>query len=140
MKIIICHILAFFTIGWGIGIIMMITMPIVLLFGRGNLGRLMGFLETIGVAFIATYSVKWVCSWFAISPTYSMFLLPIIMIISNGLNRIQRASIASTFCGVNIDEDPQMRDGMISTEKAYLLADIIGFTVAIFILSPLQFF
>ena len=134
------YVLAFFTIGWGTGIITAVLLPLSLLFGRGAAGRIANTLTNGVATFIATYAVKLICGWLSVEMTYAMFVLPLIAMVSNDLNRIRRVQTAASFAGVDISSDPEMRQGMISTERSNLWADLFGFAVAILLLPPMPMF
>lgn len=140
LVIIAAYVLAFFTIGWGSAIISLFLMPVSLLFGRGTAGRVAGAITNGAGTFLATYAVNWICGWLEVDIAFLMLLIPLYLMVSNDLNRIRQAQTAESFAGVDISDEPEIRQGMISTERNNLAADLIGYAIAIALLSPMPIF
>lgn len=140
ISIIAAYVLAFFCVGWGQGIIGILFLPVVLPFKNSALMRPMEFLTNGTSTFLATYAVYWICVWLNTSPTYLMFAFPLIAFVANDLKRIQRSKEAMTIGGLTWESNQSEREGMVISEKINLYSDIVGFGIAVAILTPLPIY
>lgn len=138
-MIIIAYILAFITIGWGSGFLGLIFMPVIMAAIKipgSSLHRITNFFINFTSSFIATYAVSFVCIWLKVETVYAMFVLPLFAIISNDLQRIS----AKATTDYNPTDNPNIPKILLGIEISNLWADIIGFGLAITLMSLLNFF
>ncbi|MCG8345316.1 MAG: hypothetical protein MI685_09205 [Chlorobiales bacterium] len=136
---ILAYILAFFTIGWGSGIVGLVFMPLIMaaIKSPGSLiHRCANFSVNLVATFIATYAVSFVCSWLNVETVYAMFALPFFAMISNDLKRISAQASSDS----NLTDNPDVPEIILGIEVSNLWADIIGFGLAIVLMSPLNLF
>lgn len=136
---ILAYILAFFTIGWGSGIVGLVFMPLIMaaIKSPGSLiHRTTNFIVNFVATFVATYAVSFVCTWLNVETVYAMFVLPFFAMTSNDFHRI--SSRASS--DYNPTDNPNMPEILLGIEVSNLWADIIGFGLAIVLMSPLNLF
>jgi hypothetical protein len=132
------YMLAFFTIGWGGGLIAIPFLPLVIALRRTRAAKALNFFTYGFGTFLATLAVTWVCMWLNVDAVYAMFVLLFFAMLFNDSQRVRRAKTAFTFAGVNFTENPELRSAIVVAETANLWADVIGFIVAIICISPMK--
>lgn len=118
----------------------MLFLPVSLLL-RNRFASLVFNTITNGLAtFAATYVVKWICGWLGVQPTYAMFALPFIALMSNDMRRLHGAKTQAGFAGMELSNDSEGRKIVVTAERCNLWSDLIGFSVAIAMVSPIPTF
>jgi phosphotransferase system glucose/maltose/N-acetylglucosamine-specific IIC component len=136
--------IVFFTVGWGggliLGLLSIITLPLLSILRKTVLGRIMNAATTGLSTLIAVVLAYFFCQRTGGNATYGMFAIAFWAMVSNDLWRIRHAHNRSSILGQEVDEDPNTRAGLESTERMGLVGDLIGFSIGLTLLPTLSAF
>ena len=125
------YLIVFFVVGWGggllSGLLFFITLPLLSSLRRTTLGRMVNAAENSLATLVAVVMAFHFCRWTGDYPSYGMFALAFVAMMSNNLWRIRRVKSAYTIGGETFDEAPAMRAGVVVTEQMNLVGDLLGF-------------
>lgn len=129
--------IVFLVVGWGGGLIagLLSAVEMTLLSGfRGtDAARLMGAGLNGAATALAVYLAHLACQWTGGTATYAMFLPPLVGMVLNDRWRIRRAKTARSIAGHRLDEDPELRAGVVRSERMNLVADLAGLAVGVWL-------
>ena len=81
------------------------------------------------------YAFSVICRWTGGEAKLSMLALPLLLTLKNSIWRIRRAQVADAVPGLVLSDDPDLRSGVVRTERMNLVADVTAFAVGIFMVG-----
>lgn len=139
LKTILAYILAFIAAAFLSRMLGLLLFPLALI-GRKvkALAPVATFLTSAGAMFIVIILFIWLCGKMQVQPTYLMFLLPYLAVLRGGFKRIDAAKKGNTtverMAGDDYNAALQVR-----MEYGYLIGDVVGLFLPLFVLNRLPF-
>ena len=133
------YVIAFFVIGWGGPIIATILFvavsPLVGALRNTDPGRAIAAVTNGAGVLGAIFAFSVICRWTGGEAKLSMLALPLLLTLKNNIWRIRRAQVADAVPGLELSNDPDLRSGVVRTERMNLVADVTAFALGIFIVG-----
>jgi hypothetical protein len=135
------YIIVFLVVGWGGGLLggllFLITLPLLSRLRGTTTGRVMSAAANGLATLVAVVLAFHACRWTGDEPSYGMFAVALVAMISNNCWRIRRALSARTIGCQALDEEPTMRAGVVTTERMNSVADLLGFACGLAVIPTL---
>lgn len=136
------YVLVFFVVGWGggaiAGVLSLVGLPVLSSLRQTATGRLLAASINGVATALSVYVAHLVCQWTGGEVAYVMFLPPLVALLLNDRSRIRRAQTARTIAGQQLDGDPEIRAGVVQTERMNLVADLVGLAVGVALLPATE--
>ena len=133
------YIIAFFVIGWGGSIIatilFVVVSPLIAALRSTNPGRAIAAVTNGAGVLGAIYAFCVICRWTGGEAKLSMLALPLLLTLKNSIWRIRRAQVADAVSGLVLSDDPDLRSGVVTSERMNLVADVTAFALGIFMVG-----
>jgi hypothetical protein len=140
LRQILGYILAWLSMSLLSSLISLVFLPLMFIGRRIKaLAPVMTFLSSALSMFVALLIFIWLCGRIEIQPTYLMFFLPYLAVVTNNFRRIDRAkkSRPTVEESAGEDYDPRLQ---VKMEYGYLLGDVSGWILFLLSLSRLPLY